>query len=284
MDSPDVRAISGAGTSDEGGRVGRAACRRDDAAPARLRLTNWRRGRGDDGRLDAPSTGNRGVATHFGERSGRSMTISASLGSGSLAFRSRDYTYGGAAEWYKDWYKARASVFDLSQAPTSAKLSNGFAQGQFVAELGERHAVWDQPGKLKLLYWPTRRNLGTYLDAISFGAATDTAPSTGAVRSFRTKDGWGLISSRRLLLILASLHARACHPRSMLPRRRVQLRPIRVRLSAHQPPGLQPRPRSGVDFRPAASSAVLIAMRCPKRRHNRQNRAPSRSSVDGRRV
>ena len=39
MDRPDVWAISGAGTSDEGGQAGRAARRRDNAAPARLRLT-----------------------------------------------------------------------------------------------------------------------------------------------------------------------------------------------------------------------------------------------------
>jgi high affinity Mn2+ porin len=53
-----------------------------------------------------------------------------------------------------------------------------------VAELEERHKVWDQPGKLKLLYWLTRGNLGTYLDAIALGAATGQTPSTGAVRIF----------------------------------------------------------------------------------------------------
>lgn len=61
-----------------------------------------------------------------------------------------------------------------------------------MTELEERHHLWDQPGKLKLLYWLTHGNLGTYLDAISFGAAADQIPSTGAVRSFRNKDGVGL--------------------------------------------------------------------------------------------
>ena len=51
--------------------------------------------------------------------------------------------------------------------------------------------MWDQPGKLKLLYWLTRGNLGTYIDAIALGAATGQAPSTGGVRSFRTKNGFG---------------------------------------------------------------------------------------------
>ena len=108
------------------------------------------------------------------------------------------YTYGGAAEWYQDWWTIRAGVFDLSQAPNTIALSRGFDQGQFVTELEERHTLWDQPGKLKGLYWLTRGYLGTYLDAISFGKATGTTPSTGAVRSFRTKDGFGLNLEQQL--------------------------------------------------------------------------------------
>ena len=114
------------------------------------------------------------------------------------AANSWGYTYGGAAEWYQDWWGARAGVFDLSLKPNSDKLSAGFAQGQFVAELEERHSLWDQPGKLKLLYWLTRGNLGTYIDAIALGAATGQTPSTGAVRSFRTKDGFGLNLEQQL--------------------------------------------------------------------------------------
>jgi high affinity Mn2+ porin len=115
------------------------------------------------------------------------------LGAFDYAANAWGYTYGGAVEWYQDWWAARAGVFDLSLQPNSAALSNyGFAQGQFVTELEERHKLWDQPGKLKFLYWLTRGNLGTYLDAISFGEATGTTPSTGNVRSFRTKDGVGL--------------------------------------------------------------------------------------------
>ncbi len=124
------------------------------------------------------------------------------------AANSWGFTYGGAAEWYQDWWAARAGVFDLSAEPNSKALSHGFQQGQFVAELEERHQLWDQPGKFKLLYWLTRGNLGTYLDAISLGAATDTIPSTGAVRSFRTKDGWGLNLEQQLTADLG-LFARA---------------------------------------------------------------------------
>jgi high affinity Mn2+ porin len=102
------------------------------------------------------------------------------------------YTYGGAAEWYQDWWTVRAGIFDLSQFPNSTALYSGLGQGQFVAELEERHNLWDQPGKLKFLYWLTRGYLGTYLDAISFGAATGQTPSPRAVAHYQTKGGFGL--------------------------------------------------------------------------------------------
>jgi len=120
------------------------------------------------------------------------------MGAFDYAANSWGYTYGAALEWYKDWWTARAGVFDLSQEPNSVALSRGFAQGQFVGELEERHNLWDQSGKLKFLYWLTRGRLGTYLDAISLGAATGQTPSTSDDRRFRTKDGFGLNLEQRL--------------------------------------------------------------------------------------
>jgi high affinity Mn2+ porin len=64
--------------------------------------------------------------------------------------------------------------------------------------LEERHNLRDQPGKLKLLYWLTWGDLGTYRDAIALGVATGTTPSTAAVRSFRTKSGIGLNLEQQL--------------------------------------------------------------------------------------
>jgi high affinity Mn2+ porin len=108
------------------------------------------------------------------------------------------YTYGGAAEWYQDWWTIRTGAFDLSTVPNGLNLSPGVKQGQFVAELEERHKLWDQPGKLKLLYWLTWGELGTYTAAIALGTATGQTPSTAAVRSFRTKAGIGLNLEQQL--------------------------------------------------------------------------------------
>jgi high affinity Mn2+ porin len=99
-------------------------------------------------------------------------------------------TYGAAAEWYQDWWAVRVGLFDLSDVPNSIHLSLPLIQQtQFVAELEERHTVWDQPGKLKLLYWLSRGNLGSYQDALALAAATGTTPSTAAVRRYRSKYG-----------------------------------------------------------------------------------------------
>jgi high affinity Mn2+ porin len=110
------------------------------------------------------------------------------------------YTYGGAAEWYQDWWTIRTGLFYLSTVPNGENISPGFfRQRQWVSELEERHTLWDQPGKLKFLYWLTWGNLGTYADAIALGQSTGTTPSTGAVRSYRTKSGAGLNLEQQLM-------------------------------------------------------------------------------------
>jgi high affinity Mn2+ porin len=108
-------------------------------------------------------------------------------------------TYGATAEWYQDWWAARVGVFDLSSVPNSIALSLPLLQQtQFVAELEERHTLWDQPGKLKILYWLTRGNLGSYEDALALAAATGTTPSTAAVRTYRSKYGFVLNLEQQL--------------------------------------------------------------------------------------
>jgi high affinity Mn2+ porin len=99
-------------------------------------------------------------------------------------------TYGAAAEWYEGRYAARIGLFDLSNVPNSTQLTLPLLQQtQFVAELEENHTVWNEPGKIKVLYWLSRGNLGTYSDALALAYATGTTPSTDAVRNYRSKYG-----------------------------------------------------------------------------------------------
>jgi high affinity Mn2+ porin len=118
-------------------------------------------------------------------------------------------TYGAAIEWYQDWWTARVGVVDLSIQPNGIALDNRFVQqAQFVAGLEERHTLWSEPGKLKLLYWLTRGDLGTYSDALALAAATGQTPSTAAVRNYRSKFGISLNLEQQLTTDLG-LFARA---------------------------------------------------------------------------
>jgi high affinity Mn2+ porin len=118
-------------------------------------------------------------------------------------------TYGATVEWYQDWWTIRMGLFDLSLTPNSIPLDNRFIQqAQFVAELEERHTLWGQPGKLKVLYWLNRGELGTYSSALALGAATGTTPSTAAVRSYRSKYGI-LLNLEQQLTADLGLFARA---------------------------------------------------------------------------
>ena len=115
------------------------------------------------------------------------------------AANSWGYTYGASAEWYQDWWTIRTGLFYLSTEPNAANISPGFfRQAQWVEELEERHNLWDQPGKLKFLYWLMWGDLGTYPAALGLAQATGTTPSTADVRSFRTKYGLGLNLEQQL--------------------------------------------------------------------------------------
>jgi high affinity Mn2+ porin len=121
------------------------------------------------------------------------------MGSFDYAANAWGYTYGAAAEWYQDWWTVRAGLFDLSITPNSKYLDNRLlSQAQFVAEVEERHHLWDQPGKLKVLYWLTRGDLGTYTDALALATETGQTPSTASVRSYRSKAGIGLNLEQQL--------------------------------------------------------------------------------------
>jgi high affinity Mn2+ porin len=108
-------------------------------------------------------------------------------------------TYGATAEWYQDRYALRLGVFDLSNEPNSTHVALPlFQQTQFVAEVEERHVLWEQPGKLKFLYWLSRGNLGTYTDALALAALTGGTPSTALVRNYRSKFGVALNLEQQL--------------------------------------------------------------------------------------
>ncbi len=122
------------------------------------------------------------------------------LGTFDYAADSWGATYGAAAEWYQGRWAARIGAFDLTNMPNSAFLNFPLLQqNQYVAELEERHRLWDRPGKVKLLSWVTFGNLGSYNDALALGAATGQTPDTGTVRHWQSKYGVGINLEQQII-------------------------------------------------------------------------------------
>ena len=99
------------------------------------------------------------------------------------------YTVGAAAEWTRSWWTLRAGLFDLSNSPNSTQLDPHFKQYQWVGELEARHEWLGHPGKLKLLGFVNRANMGSYADALSLAQQTGSTPDTSLVRRFASRAG-----------------------------------------------------------------------------------------------
>ncbi|MGH6794697.1 MAG: carbohydrate porin, partial [Methylocella sp.] len=103
------------------------------------------------------------------------------------------YTYGATAEWKQDWWTVRAGVFQLSQQPGGQVIEPVlFRQFQPVVEIEERHAILEQAGKLKFLFYANDGFMGSFNQAVAQGFATGTKPDITTVRARRVKAGGGL--------------------------------------------------------------------------------------------
>ena len=85
------------------------------------------------------------------------------------------YGWGATAEWYTGRYAFRLGWFDTEKSaiadntPTSPDfgVDPTFKQFDIMAEFEERHELWGQPGKFKLVLNLISANLGTYGNAIT---------------------------------------------------------------------------------------------------------------------
>ncbi len=111
-------------------------------------------------------------------------------GSFDYAANAWGYTYGAAVETYVNGWALRVGAFDLPDIPNGKNIAPRIlGQFQLVGELERSQTLWGRPGKVKLLYWLDRGELGSYDDAVALGAATGMTPSTGDVRTYKSKDG-----------------------------------------------------------------------------------------------
>jgi high affinity Mn2+ porin len=97
----------------------------------------------------------------------------------------RGYTLGGVCELnQKDW----ALRYGITAEPLVANGSDydmdfGVAHGQQV-ELEERYKINDRPGKLRLMTYWNRANMGNYRESIAQGLAAGTTPDITASRNY----------------------------------------------------------------------------------------------------
>ena len=99
------------------------------------------------------------------------------------------YTMGAAAEWTQSWWTLRTGLFDLSVVPNSTQLDPHLRQYEWVGELEARHRLFGHPGKVKLLGFVNRADMGSYANALSLAQQTGAAPDTALVRRFASRAG-----------------------------------------------------------------------------------------------
>jgi len=103
------------------------------------------------------------------------------------------YTWGAAAELYKDRFAFRVGYFDLTKTPTggNSPLSYGvddtFNNYNIMAEVEERHEIWGQPGKVKFTASVDTGTMATFADAIAWGIANNTTPAVDQARKYARK-------------------------------------------------------------------------------------------------
>nr|WP_296228749.1 carbohydrate porin [Ralstonia sp. UBA689] len=107
----------------------------------------------------------------------------------------RGYNWGVALEYIdsENGWTVRAGRFLQPVESNGLPLDTRFLKhyGDMV-ELEKSYTLFGQDGKVRLLGWRNQARMGRFDDAISLGAATDSAPDVGLVRKERAKVGVGL--------------------------------------------------------------------------------------------
>lgn len=106
------------------------------------------------------------------------------------------YTYGAAAELSQGRWTLRGGVFSLSDVPNSPRLDKSFRQYALIGEIEERHSFDGHPGRLKLLGFVNRGQMGRYDDAVR--AAGTGVPEVADVRRFAYRPGLSINAEQEL--------------------------------------------------------------------------------------
>ena len=100
------------------------------------------------------------------------------------------YTWGAMAELNQKFWAFRAGYFLVPVVSNSDDFDMHFPDGEYIGELELRYSLFSQPGKLRLMAWANRANMGSYADALAEPITTPNYPDITLVRQVRTNYGF----------------------------------------------------------------------------------------------
>jgi high affinity Mn2+ porin len=102
------------------------------------------------------------------------------------------FSEGGVVEWYEGDWTFRGGIMKVSTIPNAPELSPHFGEFQWDGEVELRQKWLGRDGKIKLLAFDSRGQMGRFDDALALAAATGAPPNAARVRHFRSRVGVSL--------------------------------------------------------------------------------------------
>ena len=100
------------------------------------------------------------------------------------------YTWGAMAELNQKFWAFRAGYFLVPAVSNTDDFDMRFPDGEYIGELELRYSLFAQPGKLRLMAWANRANMGTYAAALAEPITTPNYPDITLTRAVRTNYGF----------------------------------------------------------------------------------------------
>jgi high affinity Mn2+ porin len=100
------------------------------------------------------------------------------------------YTWGAMAELNQKFWAFRAGYFLVPDVSNSDNYDTNFPDGEYIGELELRYSLFSEPGKLQLMAWANRANMGSYAEAAAEPITTPSYPDITLTRAVRTNYGF----------------------------------------------------------------------------------------------
>jgi len=100
------------------------------------------------------------------------------------------YTWGAMAELNQKFWAFRAGYFLVPVVSNADDFDMNFPDGEYIGELELRYSLFSEPGKLRLMAWANRANMGSYAEAAAEPMTTPNFPDITLTRAVRTNYGF----------------------------------------------------------------------------------------------